>query len=233
MVAASAPIFSPTNARVSELKVFNHCIAALKKLLGETAADYGKAPWPVVHVAGQQAFRELAREKKNVEFPFLAMIVSIIRPSEEGYNDQALYNGIYMGQMGSDTAQPMNIILHLKPIAVEVQLMVYAQTFSDISDFAQRWMFRERSTQFSLNTANYDLPMKVKFNQDLSIPEEDFSEMGNLFIMQTTLTFYAYSGVTELQPAVTKIQVNMSAANLANDTTIPIFNTVLGKTKGS
>jgi hypothetical protein len=206
-------IFDPTNAKIQELKILENCLKALMSLLGNLAADYGEAPWNVVHVAGPQAFREYARQHKNVVLPFIAIIVNSIRPSEESYNDQAMYNGFYMGQMNTNTANPTNVVMHAKPVAVDMQVMVYAQTFSDISYFSQRWLFRERDMQFALKTSNYNLPIKVKLNQELSVPELDFTDMGNLFVMQTQLTFYAYVGVLELQPQITKFNVTTEAYN--------------------
>ena len=222
-------IFDPTQARIAELKIFESCIESLKTILGQIAADYNAPPWKVVHVAGNQDFRELARQSKRPELPFIAIIVNVIRPSEEGYNDQAMYNGIFLGQMNSGTASPTNIVLHCKPVAVEVTVRVTTQTFSDMTYFAQRWMFRERESQFALQTSHYNLPIKVKFNEDITIPEEEFTEMGNLFVMQTALTFYAYVGVLEQQQAITKVNLSLDAANNALDSTIPILNTVINR----
>ena len=222
-------IFDPTQAQVTELKVLDNCIKALTKLLGQTATNYGQAPWSVVHVAGNQGFREIAREKKNVVLPFLAMIVTAVRPSTEGYNGQSMYNGIYMGQTQSNSASPQNVILHMRPVEVDIQVIVTAQTFNDVTLFAQRWLFKERETQFSLNTSQYNLPIKVRFNEEMTIPEIDFSEMGNLFIMQTQLTFFAYVGVIELQQAITSINVQTDIQNLVTNTSTPINNFIVGK----
>jgi hypothetical protein len=226
-------VFDITQARVTELKVLENCISSLKSLLGNAAAEYGKPPWKVVHVAGNQDFREVAKNYKLVDMPFIAIIVNTIRPSEEGYNDQAMYNGFYMGQLNSNTATPSNVVLHCRPTAVDMTVRVTAQTFSDIAYFAQRWIFRERDVQFALKTTQYNLPIKVKFNTDLSIPEEEFTEMGNLFVMQAQLTFYAYVGVLELQQAITKVNVNIDAYDQATNDSIPIATTTINRPKGS
>ncbi|MDE1905439.1 MAG: hypothetical protein KGH75_03185 [Rhodospirillales bacterium] len=223
-------IFDPTQARISEIKIFENCVSSLKTNIGQIAAGYGKSPWPVSHVAGSQAFREMARQQKIPELPFLGLIITAIKPSEEGYNNQAMYNGFYMGQVGSETSQPTNIILHVRPVAIEAQIIVYTQTFSDVSDFAQRWLFRERDIQFSLNTKSYNLPIKVVLTEDLAIPEEDFSEMGNLFAMQAGLTMYAYVGVLELQPSITKVEMNLESANLDTKVTQVVTSKNIEKT---
>jgi hypothetical protein len=228
-----APVFNMETARVTELKIFENCIKGIMANLGQIATAPGQAPWKVVHVAGTSALRELARSNKLPKLPFLAIIVNAMRPSTEGYNKQAMYNGVTLGQLNSDTPDPLNIILHIMSTEVDIQIIAIAQDFADIAAFAQRLMFREPDMQFAIATDHYNLAIKVVVQKEMAIPELDMGEMGNLFTFQGGATYYAYTGVLELKRAPTQISLSIDSYNTATKTPTEINNFTLGgKTDG-
>lgn len=213
-------IFNINNVHTEELKIFEACLSGLLTSLRNIASTPGKT-WKVESIAGPQYFRELAREEGTPKLPFIGVIVTAMRPNEEmPFNEQALYNGIYMGK----TDDKMSVILHLRPIAVDLQIIVVAQSLDDIMSFAQRWLFRERQAQFTIACKGYTMDVKVKFNSELGIPEEDFSEMGNLFNFSLTATFYAHVGVMELRPIIKGVTFKTNIVDPGRETKSQVFS---------
>ena len=225
-------IFNLENARVQELNVFENCIAAFTKILGAIGADYDGPPWKVVQVTGNQQLRELFADKKKIVFPFVSLLVETLRnPSDLGgmYNPQVAYNGIPLGVLSENDATPLNCILHFKQVAVDCKISVIAQSFTDVVKFSQRFLFKERSSQFTLSTSTYNIPIKVTFNTDLSIPQEEFTEFGNLFFFEASAVLYCYIGCLELKPTITRMNVSVQAASETNENKIEDFSVGIPK----
>lgn len=214
--------FDIENARIQELRVFESCVTGFKQILGRIATGYGKEPWPVEQVAGNQQFREMFSQENKVKLPILALHIQSMRPSGEilGFNQQVAYNGIPLGVINQNSPTPQNCILHFKSIAVDCRIILTTQTFSEVTSFAQRFLFRDREAQFTLSTNTFNLPIKVVFNEELAIPDIEFSEMGNLFMFECSVTLYCYVGVLELLPVIKKVNVTTTPTN-ANSTPIP------------
>ena len=209
-MAQGAGTFNITQARVEEIRVFEQCLEGFMDVIGDIGSPEGQKKWTVVNVAGPNYFRELARDKKVPTLPFLAVIVSSMRPNEDVvYNPQATY----LGRRVTDNEAGMQVILHFKPVAVDVQCILLAQSLVDVTSFAQRWLFREPEAQFVLATDHYNLSIRVKFNPELTIPEEDFGDLGNLFTFTCSAVFYTYVGVIETKPVLKSIKLSTHVVN--------------------
>ncbi len=152
-------VFNIDQARVQELKVLENCISGFQQILGGIAADYGEKPWNVVQVSGNQQYRQQYLQEKKVELPLIAISVESIRPNQDyiGFNNQVAYSGIPLGIINNDSPTPQNCILHFRDVAVDCRVMLTTQTFDHVLKFAKRWLFKERSAQFVLQTNAYNL----------------------------------------------------------------------------
>lgn len=225
-------VFNLSNARVTELKVLEYCIAGFQEMLGKTMTGYGEKPWNVVQVAGNQQYRQQFLQSKKVEFPLIAVSLESIRPSSEdfgGFNGQVAYNGVHLGIIDETSPTPQQCILHFKQVSIDCRVMLTTQTLEHVLQFAQRWLFKDREMQFTLQTSIYNLNIKVILNQELSIPTEEFTEMGNLFVFEARATLMGFVGVTELKPVISKIVLSVDSINSENQYTDNIFVKTIGE----
>ncbi len=221
-------MYDPKKARIQELNVFPNVVSGFQQVLGSLAAGRGEKPWPVVITANTTSFRQVFKETQKEILPQIGLIIQSARPSSnyQGFNNQASYNGIYLGTMNADSPTPLNVILHFRTVMIEVSVLVAAQNYKDIINFASRWMYRDREVQFTLETDLYSLPVKVTLMQELSIPEEEFSEIANLFVFQTSAELIGFVGELEYVPRTTSISVSTEAWDPATQSSVQTSRTM-------
>jgi hypothetical protein len=163
--------------------------------------------------------REIAAQKNKLDtdtLPFLGlMIQSISDPIQQGqasYSKQALYYGIQIGQ--STSGQDI-LILHGYQVALNCQITYMAQKLTDVVHFAGRWLYRQREMQFKLGINGFSdgLMVRVTMDENLTIPEQDIGDTGNLYTMQANLMAVTYVGEIEVRPKLKGIKLTSGLAS--------------------
>jgi hypothetical protein len=193
-------------ATLKESKILLDSISGLQTILGEICADFGKPPIKVVVVASTWIQRELMQQYGSIEFPFLGISLQRFARNAESYNDNLRRSGIAIGKVDDNKVN----IYKLVPIIANFRLRYLTQDFNDLIAFASRWLLRQKDLQFSLDNEEFSVSVRVKLNEDLSMPDQENNDWGVTFQLETDLDMQTYIGEVETQTKITKIVLTPS-----------------------
>lgn len=177
-----------------ESKIFEASLAAIPQAFKRLYQDKNIT---VVSVAGEQAFREMFREKGKVIFPCFAYMTVGMGVNHASYNRQALKHLGIRG--GLDKDGHAWITYHLTPVVVAFRVIFFAQKQEDMYHFANMWFTNEKKLNFKLRASgstNFIVNLRFDSLPDLVFPNLDasISEVGELFKLETQINLQTYVG---------------------------------------
>jgi hypothetical protein len=189
------------DSKLIESRILLDSIAGLEDLLGKIAANYGKPPIKVVSVASSWTQREIQQTFGAVTYPYIGLSLQRFATNTESYNYNLRRSGIAINSPKSNT----QTIYRLIPIITNFRVRYYTQDLSDLLAFSSRWQLRQKDSRFTLSSSDFHIKIKVKFNNDLSIPDQENTDAGNTFTLDTDCTMETYIGDIETSTKPQKI----------------------------
>ena len=90
-------------------------------------------------------------------------------------------------------------------VNADFRVQYVSQSLTDVFGFLKRWPLRQREVQFKLENSSMTFDIRVTLNNSLTVPEEAFTEYGNLFVFETSCSMQTYVGQLHYIPVVRQI----------------------------
>lgn len=194
------------NSKLTESRILADSIEGLKDLLGNVAAGYNKPPIRVASIGSNWTQREIQQQYGDVVYPYIGLTLQRLARNFESYN----YNLRRLGIPIISTDSNQIIIYRLIPTIAGFRVRYMAQSQNDVVNFASRWQLRQKDTRFLLTSSNFKLIIKVKLTDDITIPDQENTEGGNTFSVDTECTMETYIGETELMTKPQKLSTTIN-----------------------
>ena len=199
--------------RIAESDIFLNSLEGLKSVLGSVAVDYGKPPIPIAFVPSSFSQREIGQQfGGSFTYPFIAITLQRINVDPESYNSNLRRTGI------SVASGDKIFIYKLTPVIATFRVRYITQDNAELLKFSSRWIRRQKDTQFALENSALNIKIKVRLNNDLSIPELDIADWGNQFALETDCEIKTYIGEVETQTRIKKVVLTTNLYRQSNMT---------------
>jgi hypothetical protein len=196
----------PIGARLKESRILLDSINGLKEILGIIGADFGKPPIPVVVVPSTWLQREIQQQFGEIKYPFIGISLQRFARNTESYNDNLRRIGIPINQPGTNKINNYKLV----PIIANFRVRYLTQNFDDLLAFSSRWLLRQKDIQFALGSEEFTVKIKVKLNEDLTMPDQENNDWGLTFQLETDLDMQTYIGELEVTTKINKIVLTPS-----------------------
>ena len=187
-----------------ELDIFERSIDGFGQFIKEF---YPEKDIPVVLQPGRLYLRQLGRQKKVIEYPFISMNINSISEIKDGYNNFALKKYGFVANKNS--SNDFAYTYQMKNINVNMTVGFYTNTYTDIYSFTNNWITGEGILQFSLmQNDQAEIGITVLRNKDITYPQEQIEEVGEFFAVEVVCDMRTYTGKAIKSPLIKKYNLS-------------------------
>ncbi len=193
-----------------ELKLVEDTFSGLVSVLRTSMVAKGLPPLSIISPASTAEQREQFRQEGKVKYPNIVINISNIAKSiGQSYNDALRRVGINSTKTDLNTYYNFRLV----PIIITASLKYSSQSLAEAIEFCERWFWSEMESQFYLQNEALKINIKVTFSDDLSFPQMQFTEFGNFFYVETSLTLYTYTGRFSIRKKPKTFGINFELQN--------------------
>ncbi len=229
----STPVPAPVTKRLS---LIEDSINGISDTLSKILVNPGEKPLRIVVAQGDAAQREAFRVEGAVKFPMAALSYNNIHKNHDmSYNSALRRNGIRVRgpQIGG-----LDYIYQLIPVTLTMSFRYWALDNEDILKFATNWMLAERQAQYMVQNSLIKINIRVKLSEDIPVTPMDYSDYGNVFMIDTSLDIYTYCGDISEMRKITQVgllvgaiaDINNAPTTLTTAATAPVGRNINGLT---
>lgn len=171
--------------------------------------DFFPKDVPVIMQPGRLYLRALARQKKEVQYPFFATSLNTISEAKDGYNNFALKKLGFRANLNSSGDFFYNY--RLKNVIANFTVGFYTNDYKEMFTFIKNWQKGDGILNFTLKQdENTEIGITVLRNKDLVVPPEQIEEVGEFFNMESSCDLRTYVGDAIKVPVINKVKLNIT-----------------------
>lgn len=151
----------------------------------------------VVTISNNGHMRAMLRKYKELEFPYFALQMQTAELNRDGLAPKNLQRTGVLGAM--DETKSYRHKFFFSPVTVGVRVVFCAQDVKDIYEFVQQWLYAVTSQElkYELEADTFTVPINLELEENLSVPELENEDVGEIFMLETTIRVRTFVGKVE------------------------------------